>query len=175
MAADADMDAAKANLDSIGWTYLGLVIAWTIGLIAVMAFLWRHRRLPHLQMRRIPLVFAAMIALHLYGTICFIGYVIMPIAPCGVEYWIMSIMVPFGVALFQVANTQFLYIASQQRRFTTVQNLNELVRGKKMSVLDGQTGSLWQRTIRRLRSIDQLTRMVIFIVAAMIIQVWILL
>lgn len=165
------MAEAKANLDHIGWTYLGIVIGWTIALVAVMTFLWRHRQLPHLQIRRLPLVFTAMILLHLYGTICFVGYVIMPIAPCGVEYWIMSILVPFGVAIFQVSNTQFLYIASQQRRFTSIQSLSELVKGKKMSALDGQTGSLWQRTIRRLKSMDQLTRMVVFIGAAMVVQV----
>lgn len=83
----------------------------------------------------------------------------------------MSILVPFGVAIFQVANSQFLYIASQQRRFTSVRNLEELVKGRKISALDGQTGSFWQRTVRRLKNIDQITRMVIFIGAAMILQV----
>lgn len=165
------MAAAKANLGHIGWTYLGIAIGWTVGLLAVIAFLWRHRRLPHLQMRRLPLVFTAMIMLHLYGTICFVGYVIMPVAPCAVEYWIMSILVPFGVAIFQVANTQFLYIASRQKRLTSVRSLEELVKGKKTSALDGQTGPFWQRMMQRLRSIDQLTRMVIFISVAMVFQV----
>ena len=162
---------AQAQLDHIGWTYMGITIAWTLTLVAVMAFLWHHRRLPHLQMRRLPLVFTAMTMLHLYGATCFIGYVIMPIAPCAVEYWIMSILVPFGIAIFQVANTQFLHIATQQRKFASVRSLDDLVRGKKMSALDGQSGNIWQRTTSRLRNLDRITQMVIFIAAGMAVQV----
>lgn len=165
------MAATKVQMGPIGRAYLGIAIAWTIGLIAFMAFLWRHRRLPHLQMRRLPLVFTAMVLLHIYGVGCLIAYIILPVFPCALEYWIMSILLPFGVALFQVANTQFLYIASQQKRFTSVRSLEELVRGKKVSALDGQTGSFWQRTVCRLKNIDRITRMVIFIGAAMTLQV----
>jgi len=165
------MAATSVQFGPIGKAYLGIGITWTIGLIAFMAFLWRHRRLPHLQMRRLPLVFTAMVLLHLYGVGCILVYIILPVFPCAAEYWIMSILLPFGVALFQIANTQFLYIASQQKRFTSVRSLEELVRGKKESALDGQTGSFWQRTVRRLKNIDQITRMVVFIGAAMTIQV----
>jgi len=165
------MAAAKMQFDPIGKAYLSIAIIWTIGLIATMAFLWRHRQLPHLQMRRLPLAFTAMVLLHLYGVAVLIGYIILPVFPCAAEYWLMSILVPFGVALFQVANTQFLYIASQQKRFTSVRSLEELVRGRNVSALDNQPRSLWQRTIRRLKNIDRITRMVIFVGAAMALQV----
>lgn len=162
----------EANLNGLGRAYLGITIGWTVILVGVMAFLWHHRRLPHLQMRRLPLVFTAMTMLHLYGGLCFVGYVIMPIAPCAVEYWVMSILVPFGVAIFQVANTQFLHIATMQKRYTSVQSLDDLVWGRKgrVSALDGQTGTFWQRTVARLKSIDRITRMVIFIGAGMALQ-----
>lgn len=167
--------AAHPVLDRVGWTYIGVVIGWTTILAAAMSFLWYHRRLPQLQIRRLPLVFVAMTMLHMYWTLCMIGYVIGPVAPCAAEYWIMSILVPFGIAIFQVANTQFLHIASQQRRFTSVQNLDDLVRGKQVSLLDGQTGTIWWRIRQRLRSIDQITKMVIFVGIGMTIQVRVLL
>lgn len=47
-------------------------------------------------MRRLPLVFVAMSLLHVYWTLCMIGYVIGPVAPCAAEFWIMSIIVPLG-------------------------------------------------------------------------------
>lgn len=83
----------------------------------------------------------------------------------------MSILVPFGIALFQIANTQFLHIASQQRRFTSLDSLDTLMWEKRVSVLDGQTGSLWRRVSKRLKNLDQITKMVIFVVIGMIIQV----
>lgn len=89
-------EGAKPMLDKIGWIYIGVVIGWTIVLATAMSVLWYHRRLPILQMRRLPLVFVAMGALHIYWTLCMIGYVISPVAPCAAEYWIMSIIVPAG-------------------------------------------------------------------------------
>lgn len=151
-----------------------------------MAFLWYHRRLPILQMRRLPLVFTAMGMLHIYWVLCMIGYVISPVAPCAAEYWIMSIIVPggkctisrqisglmcIGIATFQIANSQFLHIASQQKRYTSVQSLEELVRGRNVSALDGKTGSLWQRIWQRLQNMDRITRMVIYVSMGMALQV----
>lgn len=76
-----------------------------------------------------------------------------------------------GIAIFQVANTQFLYIATQQKRYTSAQSLEHLVRGKKVSALDGKTGSLWQRIWQRLQRMDKITRAVIYVSVGMVIQV----
>lgn len=163
--------AHKPNLDHVGWTYIGVAIAWTTILAIAMTFLWYHRRLPQLQIRRLPLVFIAMISLHMYMVLCLIGYVIGPLAPCAAEYWIMSILVPFGIAMFQVSNTQFFHIASQQKRFLSMQRLEDLMRGKHVSILDGKAGPLWHRMWQRLREIDHITRMVILVSMGMAVQV----
>lgn len=163
--------AHQPVLDNVGWTYIGAAIAWTSILAIAMTFLWYHRRLPQLQIRRLPLVFVAVILLHMYLVLCMIGYVIGPVAPCTAEYWIMSIFVPCGIAIFQVSNTQFFHIASQQKRFLSMQRLEDLMRGKQVSILDGKAGSLWHRMYQRLCNIDHITRMVIFVSIGMTVQV----
>lgn len=161
----------QLTIDKVGWVYIGIAIAWSTVMASAMAFLWYHRRLPQLRMRRLPLMFVAIVMLHIYWTLCMIGYVIGPVAPCAAEYWIMSILVPSGIAMFQIANTQFLYVASQQKRFTSVTNLDDLVHGRKISMLDGHVGSFWQRTMKRLKNVNQITKMVIFVGIGMTLQV----
>lgn len=76
-----------------------------------------------------------------------------------------------GIALFQIANTQFLHIASQQKRYMEIENLEALIRGKKLSVLDGRSGSTWERTYQRLQEFDKITRMVVYVGIGLAIQV----
>lgn len=153
------------------WGYISMAIVWSIILFSAMGFLWYHRRLPQLQMRRLPLVFAAMISLHIYYVIVLIAYVLGPAYPCAVEYWVMSTLLPLGIALFQIANTQFLWIAAHQRRYMSIASLEELKIDKRTSALDGHTGSFWQRTRKRLQNLDSVTRMVIYVAVAMTVQV----
>lgn len=153
------------------WAYISVAIVWSITLFSAMGFLWYHRRLPQLQIRRLPLVFVAMISLHIYWVIVMIAYIMGPLYPCVVEYWVMSILLPFGIAVFQIANTQFLWIAVQQRRYMSVTSLDDLKVHKQTSALDGHTGSFKQRMTTRLKNLDSITRMVIYIGIAMGIQV----
>lgn len=164
------MDKAVV-LNHAKWGYISMAIVWSIILFSAMGFLWYHRRLPQLQMRRLPLVFAAMISLHIYYLIVLVAYVLGSAYPCVVEYWVMSILLPLGIALFQIANTQFLWIAAQQRRYMSIASLEELKIDKKTSPLDGHTGSLWQRMRKRLQNLDSVTRMVIYVAVAMTVQV----
>jgi hypothetical protein len=153
------------------WAYISVAVVWSIILFSAMGFLWYHRRLPQLQMRRLPLVFVAMISLHIYWVIVLIAYVLGPAYPCVVEYWVMSLLLPFGIAVFQVANTQFLWIAAQQRRYMSITSLDDLKMEKNASALDGHTGSLQQRMTTRLSDLDRITRMVIYVAVGMTMQV----
>ncbi|OAP56049.1 hypothetical protein AYL99_10201 [Fonsecaea erecta] len=40
-----------------------------------------------------------------------------PMTPCAVEFWVMSTLLPLGIAIFQAANSQFLYVAFTQRKY----------------------------------------------------------
>jgi hypothetical protein len=104
--------------NATAWVYIAVTIAWSFILACGMGFLFYYRKIPGLQLRRLPLVFASIISLHCYWTVCMLGYIIAPFAPCAAGFWMMSIYLPIGVAIFHLANSRFLDIASRQIQFT---------------------------------------------------------
>lgn len=110
--------ALRFNTDGLGMTYIGLVVAWTCLLLPAAIFLIKNRHLPHLRMRNIPLSVGAVATLHIYWVLCMIAYVLNGYFPCATEYWIMSIYLPLGIALFQATNCQLLSIATAQQKYT---------------------------------------------------------
>jgi hypothetical protein len=105
-------------LNTTAWIYIAVTITWTVILACGMGFLFYYRKLPGLQLRRLPLVFVSIISLHCYWTVCMLGYIIAPFAPCAAGFWMMSIYLPIGVAIFHLANSRFLDVASRQSQFT---------------------------------------------------------
>jgi hypothetical protein len=105
------------NTDGLGILYIGLVIAWTCLLLPAAIFLLRNRREPYLRIRNIPLAVSAVATLHVYWVLCMIAYVLNGFFPCAAEYWIMSIYLPLGIALFQATNSQLLSIAASQKKY----------------------------------------------------------
>lgn len=163
--------AALLKVDTVGRAYIGIAVTWSVVLYSAMGVLWYHRQLPQLHMRRLTLVFVALTILHIYWTLCMVGYVIAPVVPCAAEYWIMSILLPFGIAIFQVANSQFLHVACEQRRFTQTSDLSSLPYKMRRSTLEGQALSLPQKLLRSLRQMDRITRLIIFVSVSMAVQV----
>ncbi|EXJ89098.1 hypothetical protein A1O3_02162 [Capronia epimyces CBS 606.96] len=109
--------ALRFNTDGLGKTYIGIVVAWTCLLLPAAIFLIRNRNLSYLRMRNIPLAISAVATLHVYWVLCMIAYVLNGYFPCATEYWIMSIYLPLGIALFHATNTQLLSIATAQKRY----------------------------------------------------------
>ena len=109
--------ALRFNTDGLGITYIGIVIAWTCLLLPAAIFLIRNRNLPYLRIRNIPLAVSAVATLHVYWVLCMIAYVLNGFFPCSTEYWIMSIYLPLGIALFQASNSQLLSVATAQKRY----------------------------------------------------------
>jgi hypothetical protein len=105
-------------LNTTAWVYIAITIAWTLMLACGMGFLFHYRKIPGLRLRRPPLVFVSIISLHCYWTVCMLGYIIAPFAPCAAGFWMMSIYLPIGVAIFHLANSRFLDVASRQSQFT---------------------------------------------------------
>ncbi|KAF2735269.1 hypothetical protein EJ04DRAFT_435303 [Polyplosphaeria fusca] len=160
---------AKANLDSLGWAYIGITIAWTVALFAGMFYLHLHRHLPCLQIRRLPLVFAGLLSLHAYGAVCLVGYVIAPLAPCSAEYWLMSLYLPFGIAMFQTANSQFFYISSRQKSYAYRTSLRDS-HPIEQEQADKLSSSRWRRILRGVDRPNGMTRMVVFMAIGLGVQ-----
>lgn len=103
--------------DGVGIFWSVLAIVWTCILATGMIFLYTKRHMPMLRIRSLPLSFGAVICLHLYWLAVQLGYVYGALMPTAIEFWIMSIYFPFGIALFQASNSQFLHVSKAQKRF----------------------------------------------------------
>jgi hypothetical protein len=109
--------ATEANLHGLGIFWVVFASTWTLIVLAGMIFLCAHRSAPSLRIRGLPLFFAAVVLLHMYWTLVQLWYVIGGLAPEVVEFWVMSVLYPCGIGLFQAANSQFLHVAKAQARF----------------------------------------------------------
>jgi hypothetical protein len=105
----------KARLDGLGIFWIVFALSWTFLLLCGMTFLYRRRDMPMLRIRGLSVSFVAIIFLHLYWGAVQTGYCYGPLAPPVVEFWIMSIWLPFGIALFHASNSRFLHVAQKQK------------------------------------------------------------
>ena len=103
------------NWDDLGKFYAGFIIAWTAILYAGVAFLYINRNVAFIKIRNLPLAVAAISFLHVYLVKIFLAYTTNGHFSCSAEFWIMSIYLPFGIALFQANLAQLRSISDQQR------------------------------------------------------------
>lgn len=108
--------------DRIGIFYIVFACTWTALVLLGMAFCWHHRRLPILKLRGLPLSFSAILCLHSYWILAMMTYPIggtMPVVLAyDVQYFVMGIYFPLGIALFHASSCRFLHVAKMQKQFT---------------------------------------------------------
>jgi hypothetical protein len=82
----------------------------------------------------------------------------------------MSILVPFGMAMFQAANTQFLHVASRQKQLAHMSTLKDQ---KPISEKQAESmgNSRFKRIINGVERADRVERSLIFIGIGMVVQV----
>jgi len=93
--------------------------------------LYRRRSAFCVRIRNVKLVFATVSLLHVYLVLVLLVYAWNGLFPCQVEFWIMSLFLPFGMALFQACNAKVLTAYESQRRMT--RNFLEGSRKKNIS------------------------------------------
>lgn len=152
------------NMDSLGKIYASITTAWTVILLIGATFLISRRNLPYLRMRNIPLAISAVATIHIYWVLCMIAYILNGNFPCAAEFWIMSIYLPLGIALFQACNTQLLHIANLQKKYT-----NEQIPGSKKHT--SQRAERWRRHLKDLYAENRVKRTMAFIAYGMVVQV----
>ncbi|KAH0550887.1 hypothetical protein GP486_007748 [Trichoglossum hirsutum] len=150
------------NLDAVGKGYIGILIVWSLVVFAGLYVLHINRRKPFIRMRNTRLTIAAVLTIHVYLSLVFLVYPLNGSFPCDAEYWIMSIYLPFGIALFQAQNLQLLSLSSMQKKL----------------MLHPQTrpaGWRWPRGIAEMRKawrrMNMMTRVYSLIGAGMVVQV----
>lgn len=162
---------AQTELSKLAWVYIGLAIGWTVALAVGLSFLYVHRHMPFLAIRRLPILFLGIISLHIYGVLCCIGYSIMSHIVCTAEFWLMSIYLPFGFAMFHAANSQFLHVASRQKQFT---HLNSFTERKTTEIEEHHAerlaSSRFQRVLRGVERADRIDRLMVYISIGLAVQ-----
>ncbi len=161
---------AELHTGTLGWVYIALTSAWTVILLGAMAFLYHHRQLPFIRIRRLPLVFTAIVLLHMYEAAAMAAWTYGPLMPCDVQFWIMSIYLPFGMAMLQASNSQFLHVAAKQRQYTKYHGPNGQKFPNKVKEAD-PSWSWWKKLIWSARNADKVTQILILIGIAMVVEV----
>ncbi|OQO03527.1 hypothetical protein B0A48_10191 [Cryoendolithus antarcticus] len=107
---------AIVNFDDLGKLYTVLIVIWTAWLFTGIAWLVWNRRLPFVRIRHLPVAIISTLFLHIYLVKIMMAYTTNGHFLCSAEFWIMSVYLPLGIALFQANCTQLRSIAERQER-----------------------------------------------------------
>ncbi|KAF7193423.1 hypothetical protein HII31_05203 [Pseudocercospora fuligena] len=147
------------NWDDLGKAYAGFIIAWTAILFAGIAWMIRNRNLPLVRMRNVPVAIASVIFLHVYLVKILLAYTTNGHFLCSAEFWIMSIYLPFGIALFQANLAQLYSISEQQKKLlSSAASVSSLLSRRSRNPL-----KIWN-------SLSQLKKTYVYIGLGMLIQ-----
>jgi len=105
------------NWDDLGKFYAGFIILWTVLLYTGVGWLILNRHLAFIKIRNLPLAIAAVSFLHVYLVKILLAYTTNGHFSCGAEFWIMSIYLPFGIALFQASLVELRSVYDQQQKY----------------------------------------------------------
>lgn len=155
----------RQNLDGLGILYLTIVTLWTAILLAGILFLYVNRHLPFIRIRNVPLAISAVLILHIYWILCFLAYVLQAAFSCSTEFWIMSIYLPLGVALFNACNSQLLHVAGLQKKIVTDEEVS-VVRST-----DSQRGQSWRWSRVLSTKKDRVRRVLVYVAYGLMVQV----
>ncbi|KAK2764983.1 hypothetical protein FQN54_008682 [Arachnomyces sp. PD_36] len=100
----------------LGNFYIGFTILWSGALFALALCTRSERRQPPYPTRMSGTALGAVIMLRVYWMVYMLEYPLGNGYACSLEFWIMSITLPYGVALFQASNIQVLRQAILRQR-----------------------------------------------------------
>lgn len=103
------------RIDNLAIIYVVLNVFWTTVVLAASVALWQLRRYECLRKRNVALSIAAVLLLQVYWAVNMVIYPLNGTYPCDLNYWVMSIYFPLGIALFQLQNVQLLSVSARQR------------------------------------------------------------
>ena len=158
------------NWDDLGKAYAAVLVIWTVTLCAGTAWLVVNRRIPFIKMRNLPLAVASTAFLHVYLVKIMLAYTTNGHLTCAAEFWIMSIYLPLGIALFQANITQLRSISYRQGRILSRQmsetSFDSLPPPKKASSMS-KVSNVWTRW----RCLNDVEKSYVFIGFFMLVQV----
>lgn len=151
------------RLNGVGIWWVCWAAGWTLLLLWGMGFLIYHSGMPMLRIRGIGLSLSAISLLHLYWISVQLGYVLGPLYPGDLQYWIMGTYLPLGIGLFHASNTRFLHVAQRQKQYIgRADHFNNSTASKL-----NNKGSF----LGRFRQLDHTAKVVILVGSGMFFQV----
>ena len=103
-------------MDALGLSIIGFIVLCSALLALGITFLLYHRHLDFIRIRNVPLMISALLMIHVYLIFACLTYPLNGTFPCNLEFWIMSVYFPTGVALYQAYNMQLLSLSVLQKR-----------------------------------------------------------
>ncbi|KAF2024142.1 hypothetical protein EK21DRAFT_79323 [Setomelanomma holmii] len=125
------LDGGAPNTDALSIFYIIVAIVYTIILAAELYVLNRYRSTFSIRIRSLKVVVSAITLLHVYLVLVLLVYPWNGKFPCEAEFWIMSVFLPSGMAVFQACNAKVLTAYESQRRLR--RNFLEGARKKRLS------------------------------------------
>ncbi|KAF2396361.1 hypothetical protein EJ06DRAFT_534089 [Trichodelitschia bisporula] len=111
-------DWQAPNLDALGVFYIIFAAMHTVAVTGGLFALWTQRHTLAVRMRGFGTTVAVVASLHVYLVLVLLAYPLNGAFKCGWEFWIMSILLPGGVALFQASNVRLLAYYDVQKELS---------------------------------------------------------
>jgi hypothetical protein len=96
-----ELNGGRANFDALGIFYVMVAILYSIFVALEIYLLHRHRSNHSIRIRGFNVLIGSVSMLHVYLVLVLLAYPENGNWPCAAEYWIMSVFLPLGMALFQ--------------------------------------------------------------------------
>lgn len=95
------LDGGRPNIDALGITYVVASILYTLVLAGELYVLYCRRSAFCIRIRSLEVIFTSVTMLHVYLVLVLLVYPLNGRFPCSAEFWIMSVFLPSGMAIFQ--------------------------------------------------------------------------
>jgi hypothetical protein len=94
-------DWGAPNLGALGYIYITAALCHTAGVIILLLVLWHYKTTNSIRLRCFGNIVLTISLLQVFSIFVLLAYPLNGLYKCGVEFWVMSTMLPFSMALFQ--------------------------------------------------------------------------
>lgn len=152
--------------DDVAKAYVAIIALWTAFITSGVYGIWHNRKLPFIRMRNPFLLGCSVGALQIYLVMVFIVYPLNGTFTCSAEYWIMTLYLPIGIALFQLQNTVLLSRSLLQEDMVWTEHEHTATRAR---ALRDKTGLAY--LIERFKQMTAFMKTRTLIVVGLVVQV----
>lgn len=98
---DTGHDWGRPRLDALAIFYIAFALVHTVVVLAGLYVLFLLRQTTAVRLRSFRTISTTVLTLHIFLVLILVSYPLNGLYKCGAEFWVMSTLLPFGIALFQ--------------------------------------------------------------------------